>query len=115
MKPRTALFQLLLLTMTASVSGQTLTAPPEGQWQRTLNLTLPKQATQDTSPDASKGDWDAVSARQLPQSMAGSKREEGQGAGRLPYGAGYESRQQGMASGGSGRGAGGQGGMGRRR
>ena len=115
MKPRAALFQLLLLTMTVSASGQTLPVPPEGPLQRPLNLTLPKQAAQDTSPEASKGDWSATSARQLPVAMAGSRREEGQGAGRLPNGAGYESRQQGMASGGGGRGAGGQGGMGRRR
>jgi len=71
MKPRTALFQLLLLTMTVSASGQTLTAPPEGQLQRPLTLTLPKQAAQDASLDDSKGDWNAAPARHLPSAMAG--------------------------------------------
>jgi hypothetical protein len=106
MKTRTALFQLLLLTMAASASGQSLPIAPEAQSVRPLNLTLPATLT---------GDPESVTTRRLPSVAGGSKLDEESGAGRMPYGTGFENRQQGSASGGGGRGAGGQGGKGRGR
>ena len=116
MKPQNALFQLLLLTMAASASGQALPVAPEAQSVRPLNLTLSKTAAQDTHPAALTGGAQAVPASRLAGTVGGRVLEDDPVAGRLPYGAGYESRQQGSVSGGGGgRGAGGQGGRGRGR
>ncbi|MFZ4481313.1 MAG: hypothetical protein ACOYNZ_15625, partial [Rhodoferax sp.] len=71
----------LLLIVTVSVSAQTLPARP-------------------ASAPASQADRSEVE----------SKKTEERSAPRLPCGAGFENRQQGMATGGGGRG-----GMGRRR
>ena len=115
MKPQNALFQLLLLTLAASASGQTLPIAPEAQSVRPLNLTLSKTAAQDTHPAALTGGVEAVPANRLAGTVGGRVLDDEPVAGRLPYGAGYESRQQGSVSGGGGRGAGGQGGRGRGR
>ena len=115
MKPQNALFQLLLLTMAASASGQALPVEPEAQSVRPLNLTLSKTAAQDTHPATLTGGVQAVPTHRLAGTVGGRAREDDPVAGRLPYGAGYESRQQGSVSGGGGRGAGGQGGRGRGR
>ena len=82
MNKRTSLLSLLLLIVTVSVSAQTLPARPASA-----------PASQAASSDADSG-----------------KKKEERSALRLPYGTGFENRQQGMATGGGGRG-----GMGRRR
>jgi hypothetical protein len=116
MKPPNALFQLLLLTLAASASGQSLPMAPQAQSVRSLNLTLSKTAAPETPPAAfGGGGAEAVPAQGLTGPVSGRALEAEPGAGRLPYGAGFESRQQGSVSGGGGRGAGGQGGRGRGR
>jgi hypothetical protein len=81
MNKRTSLLSMLLLIVTVSVSAQTLPARPA-----------------------------SAPASQAESSELESKKKEERSALRLPYGTGFENRQQGMAPGGGGRG-----GMGRRR
>ena len=101
--------------MSTSAFAQNIPAAPDGPLQRPLNLGLPKQATQDQRHDTSKDDWDSSSATKLPPTLAVSRSGEKQRPAHLPYGAGYESRHQGLDSRGGGRGVGGHGGMGRGR
>ena len=111
MNLRTSLPCLLLLIATVSVSAQTLPAHPASTQPGPLNLSQSAKAAAEKAA--------AIELEKLPVPLVASpeladtsirKDEEGS-AQRLPYGAGYESRQRGMAGGGGG----GRGGRGRGR
>ncbi len=85
--------------MTASAAGQVLPVVPEDQTQHYMNLILSKQSLRDSNALL----------------MTGNGKAEEKNAGHLPYGAGYESRQQGSVSGEGRRSSGEQGGKGRGR
>lgn len=108
MNTRNSLFQLLLLAMTASASGQALPTAPEAQSAPRLDLSLPGYAAAQKTPAAIADERDAAAMRHLQPSAGGGQKDES-GATRLPYGAGFERRQQGPASGGGGRGGMGRG------
>ena len=109
MNLRTSLPCLLLLIATVSVSAQTLPAHPAGALPGPLNLSQPAKAAAERAA--------AIELEKLPVPLAVSpepsdtsvRKEEEGSAQRLPYGAGYESRQHGMAGGGGGGGRGGRG------
>ena len=109
MNPRTSLPCLLLLIATVSVSAQTLPAHPAGALTGPLNLSQPAKAAAEKAA--------VIELEKLPVPLAASpeltdtciRKEEEGSAQRLPYGAGYESRQQGLAGGGGGRGGRGRG------
>lgn len=110
MNQRTSLLSLLLLIVTASVSAQTLPAGPSSPPAGPLNLSLPKKTVTEQAPGTGQEKTDDLTTAQPEVSEVGSKKKEERSALRLPYGAGFENRQRGMATGGGGRG-----GMGRRR
>jgi hypothetical protein len=112
MNKRTSLLSLLLLivTVSVSVSAQTLPARPASAPAAPLNLSLPKKAVAEQAAATGQQQTDELATTQPePAAIDGSKKEE-RSALRLPYGTGFENRQQGMAAGGGLRG-----GMGRRR
>jgi hypothetical protein len=129
MKPKNLLTSLLLLGLTASAGAQTAPVETKPQAAQPLNLSLPRDLLHRTPP-AAKAD-DPVTRNLRPEPSSGGKHGE-----HMPYGTGYEARQQGMGSGNSGMasgnsgmasgnggmgpgnggwGGGGRGGMGRRR
>jgi hypothetical protein len=110
MNKRTSLLSLLLLIVTASVSAQTLPAGPVSPPVGPLNLSLPKWALSEKATATGQEKTVDPETGQVEFSEVGSKKKEERSAPRLPYGAGFENRQQGMATGGGSRG-----GMGRRR
>jgi len=102
MKARTSLFSLLLLSAVSGVAAQSLPRDAEPQTARPLNLSVRKQTAPIIDPATS----------QTPTATVGSNEETGTAAG-LPYGVGFESRQQGSTTGsGSTGGAGNSGGSG---
>jgi uncharacterized membrane protein YgcG len=121
MKSKNLLTSLLLLGLTASAWAQTAPMETKPQAAQPLNLSLPRDLLHKTPP-AAKAD-DTVTRNLRPESSSGRQAEH------MPYGTGYEARQQGMRSGNSGMasgnsgmnpgnsgwGGGGRGGMGRRR
>ena len=110
MNKRTSLLSLLLLIVAVSVSAQTLPARPASAPAVPLNLSLPKKAATEKAPGAEQEKSDAPVTDQAEFSEIGGKKKEERSALRLPYGAGFENRQQGIATGGGFRG-----GMGRRK
>jgi hypothetical protein len=110
MNKRTSLLSLLLLIVTDSVSAQNLPARPASAPAVPLNLSLPKRAATEKAPGTEQEKTDALATDQAEVSEVGSKKKEERSALRLPYGTGFENRQQGMATGGGFRG-----GMGRRK
>jgi hypothetical protein len=100
---------LLLLIVTVPVSAQSLPTGSENVQAGPLNLSLPKKAEQDRVPESAAEKTDGTTAGQTePDAVSGKKNGESR-AVRLPYGAGFENRQRGMASGGGGRGGKGRG------
>ncbi|MFZ4624883.1 MAG: hypothetical protein ACOYNF_11680 [Rhodoferax sp.] len=131
MKARTSLFSLLLLTAVSGVAAQSLSRDAEQLTTRPLNLSMRKQTAPPTDPALIVIGQPAQSTSPTQNVTAGSNEETG-GAASLPYGAGFESRQQGSTSGsgstggtgnsgnsgsgnGAGNGGGGRGGAGRGR
>jgi len=110
MSKRTSLLSLLLLIVTVSVSAQTFPARPASAPAVPLNLSLPKKAATERAPGTEQKKLEAPVTDQTEVSEIGSKKKEERSALRLPYGTGFENRQQGLATGGGFRG-----GMGRRR
>ena len=110
MNQRTTLLSLLLLIVTVSVSAQNLPTGSENAQAGPLNLSLPKKAVQDKAPASAAEKMDGTAAVQSEAVEVSGKKNEESGALRLPYGAGFENRQRGMASGdGGGRGGKGRG------
>ena len=111
MNQRTTLLSLLLLIVTVSVSAQNLPTGSENAQAGPLNLSLPKKATQDKAKATATDKTDGLTTGQGELVETTGKKNEESSAVRLPYGAGFENRQQGLASGGGG----GRGGKGRGR
>ncbi|MBU4112819.1 MAG: hypothetical protein KKD09_06010 [Gammaproteobacteria bacterium] len=103
MNTRPFISSLLLVTFASGIGAQSLPRDSEPLSSRPLNLSVRKPVAPVADP--------AV----LPVDKEGQATSEVQPAGAavvLPYGAGYENRQQGKASGGGGSGGGGSGGGG---
>ena len=111
MNQRTTLLSLLLLSMPLTASAQSLPAATASAPVAPLNLSLPKKATQDKAKATATDKTDGTAAGQAEAVEVSGKKNEESSAVRLPYGAGFENRQQGLASGGGG----GRGGKGRGR
>jgi hypothetical protein len=109
MNKRTTLLTLLLLIVTVSVSAQSLPTGSENAQAGPLNLSLPKKAMQVKAAASAAEKTDGTAAGQPEAVEVSGKKNEESSALRLPYGAGFENRQQGMASGGGGRGGKGRG------
>lgn len=110
MNKRTSLLSLLLLIVTFSVSAQTFPARPASAQAIPLDLSQPKNAVTEKAGATEQEKSDAPVTGQTERSEIDGKRKEERSALRLPYGTGFENRQQGSA-----KGAGFRGGMGRRR
>ncbi len=109
MNKRTTLLSLLLLIVTVSASAQGQPTGSESTQAGPLNLSLPKKAVQDKAPASPADKTDGTAAGQPETVAPGGKKNEESSALRLPYGAGFENRQQSMGSGGGGRGGKGRG------
>jgi len=105
-----SLHLFLLLIVTVSVSAQTLPARTASAPAVPLNLSLPKKVMAEKVLGTEQDKTADLSTDQTELSEVGSRKTEERGALRLPYGTGFEDRQQGMAIGGFFRG-----GMGRRK
>jgi hypothetical protein len=105
---RSILFSLLLV-VSASASAQTLPAAPSSAPVGPLNLSLPKKAVQGAETEVVPSQSDDSAKRAAQAAAAGSSKKDDSSELRLPYGAGFENRQQGMGFGGSGRGGKGRG------
>ena len=99
MKARTSLFSLLLLTAVSGVAAQSLPRDAVPLTTRPLNLSVRKPNAPLTDPALIVIGQPAQSTSPTQNVTAGSNEETG-GAASLPYGAGFESRQQGSATGG---------------
>jgi len=104
MKKRTFLLSLLLLIVAASVSAQNLPARPTSAPTVPLNLSLPKKAVSDKAPGTEQEKLGGPFLDQQESSEMGGNRKEERSALRMPYGTGFENRQQGLADGGGFRG-----------
>ncbi len=109
MSQRTTLHALLFLIVTGSVSAQSLPTGSENAQAGPLNLSLPKKAVQDKASVSPAEKTDGTAAGQTEPDAVNGKKNEETSALRLPYGAGFENRQRGLASGGGGRGGKGRG------
>ena len=109
MNQRTTLLSLLLLSMPLTASAQSLPAATASAPVAPLNLSLPKKATQDKAKATATEKTDGLTTGQGEMVETTGKKNEESSAVRLPYGAGFENRQRGMASDGGGGGRGGKG------
>jgi len=113
MTSRTFFLALLLLSSAPFAGAQTLARDKEQASARPLNLSVRKQTAPVVDPALILLEKDALVKSQAQPDSVGPVKDDGSAA-RLPYGSGYESRQQGntpSSSGASGgRGAGGAGG-----
>ena len=109
MNQRTTLLSLLLLSMPLTVSAQSLPMGPSSAQVAPLNLSMPKKAAQDKSIVTATDKSDGLTTGQGESVETTGKKNEESSVVRLPYGAGFENRQQSMGSGGGGRGGKGRG------
>ncbi len=101
MNARTSIFSLLLLTTVTGAFAQSQSAAADPLSSRPLNLSVRKPSATPASPALILLDQVA------PVSNAASVSNEDAGApANLPYGAGFENRQQGTAGSGSSAGSG---------
>lgn len=116
MNTRTLISSLLLVTFVSGIGAQSLPRDSEPLPSRPLNLSVRKQIAPAADPTVRLVDKEGQVTSQVQPGSASSLEDVG-AAVVMPYGAGYENRQQGKASGnsgssGSGSGSGGSGGMG---
>lgn len=114
MKPRSLVFTLFLLACVSSAWAQNRSGSEDAVPMRPLNLSLPRDALRSSPPTFQAAPEDAAT-RNLRHEVRERERQEERE--RLPYGTGYEARQQGMPpspvfGGGTGGGAAGPAGMG---
>lgn len=114
MTSRTFFLSLLLVSSVPFAGAQTLPRDKEQASARPLNLSVRIQTAPVVDPALILLEKDALVNGQI-QADSASPVKDDSNAVRLPYGSGYESRQQGIPSGSSngasgGRGAGGAGG-----
>ena len=132
MKTRSSLFSLLLLGALTGAGAQSVPDEPQALPTRPLNLSVRKQTAPIIDPALLLTGKDRQVTSQAQNAGAGGNEETGSSVN-LPYGAGFESRQQGSTAGsgntggagnsgnsgssgnGAGNGGGGRGGSGRGR
>jgi hypothetical protein len=96
MKPRFLVFPLCLLACTSSAWAQNRPGRDDGAATRPLNLSLPRDTLR-SAPPAFQAVPEDTAVRNLRQETRERERqEEREERSRLPYGTGYEARQQGM-------------------
>lgn len=116
MNTRTLISSLLLVTFVSGIGAQSLPRDSEPLPSRPLNLSVRKPIAPAADPTVRLVDKEGQVTSQVQPGSASSLEDVG-AAVVMPYGAGYENRQQGKASGnsgssGSGSGSGGMGGGG---
>jgi uncharacterized membrane protein YgcG len=122
MKAQTSLFSLLLMTAMSGVADQSLPRDADLLLARPLNLSLRKQTAPTTNTALIVIAQPTQTTSQMQNASIGGN-EEADTAASLPYGVGFENRQQGSASNSgnagngnsAGNGGGGRGGAGRGR
>lgn len=111
MNTRTLISSLLLVTFVSGIGAQSLPRDSEPLPSRPLNLSVRKPIAPAADPTVRLVDKEGQVTSQVQPGSASSLEDVG-AALVMPYGAGYENRQQGKASGNSGSGGSGSGGSG---
>lgn len=96
MKPRSLLFTLCLLACANAAWAQNRPNRDDAAPMRPLNLSLPRDAVRSTPPAFQAEAEDTATRNLRHENRERERHAEREDRGRLPYGTGYEARQQGM-------------------